>query len=306
MVICRECGRPQSLEFCPGCLTLSRLNWLFKHRIKGTEVPEAIVALRTCAGVLTDLVEYRSGIEFEEQRREELRGSGAGSIPPEDREAGSPGKEKKSKSGEAGSPKERVPPGQEKEKTPQKGEVTGVVSEEVIDVEAPEKSPKGYKRHSGEPDVGERTEGAGVASPLLGLTSLPRKLSPPEEAGPKVPPRGSRHGGAQGGAEGQEERDKKKEVASGGGASQPSRPSSPAHPPRHQGERRERSRSPKAKKSKGIQKRVRGEDWRRSNFQGYKSQQWPPRQKQWWEGLQPGSEFEQIVAKTEVGEEEPP
>ncbi len=58
-MLCSLCGRP-STGPCPGCRTVSRIRWLWSECVKGGDDTEALTALRSCAGVLTDLSEARS------------------------------------------------------------------------------------------------------------------------------------------------------------------------------------------------------------------------------------------------------
>ena len=68
---CKLCGR-ESGPFCTGCRTVSRLKWLWESRLGLGDNPEALSALRNCAGALTDLAEV-----YEANRQAALAATGA-------------------------------------------------------------------------------------------------------------------------------------------------------------------------------------------------------------------------------------
>ena len=295
LMSCKGCPRP-ARDWCAGCRTLSRLNFLWTQQLGPFEDAPALNALRECAGVLSDLAEVRSS--FLRPPEGEALGGTPGNTPvPPNLESGparegppesseTPKVEKKVKEKKDRSHKEgrREEKSKERKRRRRTKEKSSKEKEKEHREETKEEAPESLKEdvkeeyeesEEEEPRAGDFPLGRDRSAPSpveepLGLTTIGTKLSAPTFEG-----LGSsdvrRHGEPEPGERGErkterrlEELPRRRSTASGS-----ARPVSPRRSPRREGgeeRKRDRSRDHKRKqgKSKGVKKRERGRDWWRT------------------------------------------
>ena len=264
LMVCKTCGRPlTSLELCAGCRSLARTRWLWETRLKGGDDSEPLSILRNCEGALTDIGEVRHCREAEAApaSRRDNKAPPKETPKAEVKEAPVPAPEA------AGVP---VPPKEEAVEGKERVEEDSY--EEEVESEEPEDDKEGPPEEKVEDQPEKREEKPeevkvkqpdrwyrGSLAKPLGLSKLPKQLSPRDGAPPPGEKRSQR---------GEEVPGRDIERKSGRREDHPSgslrssghrRPQSPEPLQRHHPTReRSRSRRKHHKKNKGKRKRERG------------------------------------------------
>ena len=286
-MVCKTCGRPlTSLELCAGCRSLARTRWLWETRLKGGDDLEPLAILRNCEGALTDIGEVRHCREAEAtpaSRRDSK-------VPPK----GTSKAEAKETPATAPEPAGGPVPAKEEAVEGKDRVEEDSYEEEGLESEEPEDDKEGPPEEKVEDQPEKKEEKPeeikakqpdrwyrGSLGKPLGLSKLPRQLSPRDG----VPPSGekrSQRGEEIPGRDIERKSSRKEDQPSGSHRSSGHRrPQSPEPLQRHHPTReRSRSRRKRHKKNKGKRKKERGREFQRYRWEQHHKKQWLPRPNQ--------------------------